>query len=311
MKIYIATTFREFDGSENDKIQVLFLNSLKQQRYKNFELVVTTFEEKTVKNKLSSFDLNIRIFEETRNNYRFSLTKVVKNAVDYAEKNNVDKNYFIIWTTCDVIFEENFLEVISRYHELSGKRACIISHPHLIYYSVKDFYEKKYIIHGPNDGIDYVGFSGALINEDFKHDISSYFFSDWGVFEHFLVALSVKYHFKRFNIFELSKVHKIINDRTVNNENEDYFKMSLNKNWPVLERFLNNSNLSKEYFSLTYCNLQFKIAGGILANLKYRIKYIRTYMKYFRSYLIKSIISIIPKNVKSLVKSVVKGGMKK
>ena len=36
-KILIATTFRNFNGSENDKIQRMFLNSLVNQSYKNFK----------------------------------------------------------------------------------------------------------------------------------------------------------------------------------------------------------------------------------------------------------------------------------
>jgi len=306
MKIYIAATFREFDGSENDKIQVLFLNSLKQQSFKNFELVATTFEENTVKNKLNSFELKTKIYEEKKNNYRFSLTKVLKNAISYAEENSENKDYFVIWTTCDIVFEDNFLDNIYKYNKLSKEKASIISHPHLIHKNVNDLYNKKYVIHGPNDGIDYIGFSGKLIDENFKDDIIEYFYSDWGVFEHFLVAMAVKYNFKRYNIFELSKGNKIANDRVVNNENEQYFRMSLNKNWPVFEKFLNDSNLSKEYFSLAYCNLKFKTIGSRFSNLKYRIKYTRNYMGYFKGYVRKIIVSLIPNNIKTIIKKGIK-----
>lgn len=306
MKIYIAVTFREFDGSENDNIQVLFLNSLMQQKFKNYELVVTTFEEKTVINKLNSLDMNITIYEEKKNNYRFSLTKVLENAINYAEENCENKEYFIIWTTCDIVFEDNFLENIYNYNNLFQGKASIISHPHLIHQNVNDFYNRKYVIHGPNDGIDYIGFSGKLIDDKFKYDISNFFYSDWGVFEHFLVAMAVKYNFKRLNIFELSKGNKIANDRIVNNENEQYFTMSLNKNWPVFERFLSDSKLSKEYFSLTYCNLKFRPIGSRFANFKYRIKYARNYMQYFKSFIRRIIVSLIPNNIKTIIKKGIK-----
>lgn len=307
MKIYIAVTFREFDGSENDKIQVLFLKSLMEQSYQNFELIVTTFEEKTVKDKLNSLSISSRIYEEKKLNYRFSLTKVLDNAIHYADVECPDKNYFIIWTTCDIVFEDNFLENVYRLNKLSKSKASIISHPHLIHQNVDDLIAEKYVIHGPNDGIDYIGFSGKLITNNFKLDISKYFYSDWGVFEHYLVAMSVKYNFDRLNIFEISKGRKIANDRIVNNENEQYFAMSLNKNWPVFKTFLNDSNLSREYFSLAYCNLKFRVVGNLFSNFKYRIKYTRSYLQYFINYIIRTIISFIPNTLKDPLKKFLKG----
>lgn len=304
MKIYIAATFREFDGSENDKIQILFLQSLMRQSFTNFELVATTFEEKTVKNKLNSLEIKTKIYEEKKSNYRFSLTKVLENSINYAEKNHNDKEYFIIWTTCDMVFEDNFLDSVYKYNKLSNKKSSIISHPHLMHQSVNDLKNRKFTIRGPKDGIDYVGFSGKLINDQFKSDISNYFYSDWGIFEHFLVAMAVKYNFTRLNLFEVSKTNKITNDRIVNNENEQYFKMSLNKNWPVFERFLNNSNLSGEYSFLTYCNLKYKVVGNNFSNIKYRVKFLRNYYYYYKLYIKRYLSKIIPSKIKKYLKTI-------
>ena len=44
-RIIIATTFRDFIGNDNDKIQFAFLDSIKSQSYTNYELVVTKFKE--------------------------------------------------------------------------------------------------------------------------------------------------------------------------------------------------------------------------------------------------------------------------
>jgi hypothetical protein len=304
MKIYIAATFREFDGSENDKIQVLFLESLMRQKFTNFELVTTTFGERSVKTKLNTVDLNIKIYEEEKLDYRFSLTKVLENAISYAEANHTDNDYFIIWTTCDLVFQDDFLESVFKYNKLSNYKSSVISHPHLMYQSIEDLENDNFVVHGPNDGIDYIGFSGRLIQSQFKADLRNYFYSDWGVFEHFLVAMAVKYNFARQNLFQASKARKISNDRSVNNENDQYFKMSLNKNWPVFRSFLADSHLSEEYFFLAYCNLKYKVVGSFVANVKYRLKFSSSYFFYYKRLLRRSISRIIPIKLKLFLKSI-------
>ncbi len=59
-EIIICVTFREFDGSTNDLIQRRFLDSLSQQTYRNFRLVVTNFREKNVAGDLE------RVFDSLR-----------------------------------------------------------------------------------------------------------------------------------------------------------------------------------------------------------------------------------------------------
>ena len=45
-QIILSTTFRDFDKSMNDRMQMRFLHSLKSQTFQDFILVVTVFDEK-------------------------------------------------------------------------------------------------------------------------------------------------------------------------------------------------------------------------------------------------------------------------
>ena len=47
-KILVCVTFREFNGDENDRIQRLFLESIKEQTYKNYKIIATVYREKNV-----------------------------------------------------------------------------------------------------------------------------------------------------------------------------------------------------------------------------------------------------------------------
>lgn len=110
--IVIATTFRDFNGSLNDQIQLNFLDSLVSQSYKNFTLVVTIFREKNVEKVINSHPVNSAIFfSEIPQNKKFCLSDVFMNGLRVlADKPSAG----LIWTTCDVIFETDFLEKLSR-----------------------------------------------------------------------------------------------------------------------------------------------------------------------------------------------------
>lgn len=47
-KIVVTTTFRSFEGNKNDKMQQMFLESLKRQTYQNFVFAVTIFREQNI-----------------------------------------------------------------------------------------------------------------------------------------------------------------------------------------------------------------------------------------------------------------------
>lgn len=302
MKIYISTTFREFDGSSNDQIQRLFLERLSKEKNSEIKLIATTFGEKNTLKVLSEYDIDFELFEEERHEYRFSLTKVFLNAINNP---NIVSSDFIIWTTCDVIFDDNFFSMVRKHCGNNTRPVSLISHPHLIFSDIEALENNIYQINGPADGIDFLGFSGSVLTKDFKQDIKNNFFSDWGVFEHFLVAVAVRNKLKRINIYEETKVKKICNDRQVNNETDSYFKMCLNKNWPVLNKYLKENKMSKQFFSLAYCNLTYNIPNFFNA-FKYRKRFFYDYLNYSKNTTFDFFALILPRPLKSSIKRIIR-----
>jgi len=254
-KIYISTTFREFDGSANDAIQRLFLDSLKNQTYTNQQLVVTVFHEKTVKDTVRSIIPDAVIREADAGGYRFSLTDVLLNTMDVARD---DQKSVIIWTTCDVIFEKNFFEnIIRNYSEkFSGT-----SHPHRYYQTIDEFKNSPdNFIYNKGFGIDTVFFAAeVLLSERVRDIITKYRFVNWGCFENFLAGIAEKYSDKKINLNKLSYIVKIVNDRDANKETQEYFHECTLMNRPVLLEFFRKEGLPEEFEHAHVCNAQFTV----------------------------------------------------
>jgi hypothetical protein len=255
-KIYIATTFREFDDSANDEIQRVFLSSLQNQSYKNWQLVVTVFHEKTVKNVVRSIIPDAIIMKTDAVGYKFSLTDVLLNAIRVASN---DKKSVIMWTTCDVVFENNFLENIIRNYSRSFSGT---SHPHMIYSNLEDLKNiNNNFIYKYTEGIDTVFFStNILASARVTGIIEKYKFVNWGCFEHFLVGIAMRYSDRRINLRDISCILKIINDREANNESKEYFEECININLPVLYDFFSSEKIPHTFaHRLDECNAQFTI----------------------------------------------------
>jgi hypothetical protein len=254
-KILICTTFREFNGNSNDQIQRLFLDSLKKQTYGNWELVVTIFNEKNVEYVLNQLSIPSKFYySENRMSYKFSLTEVFINCIDSIE--DIGKN-IIIWTTCDVIFDENFFENIIKHY---SKYFCGISHPQSVFDTIEALELKKATPQLPSEGIDTIFFDADIfLNNTNKKIIEEYKYVDWGVFEHFLVSVGKYSANKMINLWGISGISKISNDRSLNNETSVFLINSWNKNFPVFNRFLKDKDLSKNFLDLVYCHCQFKI----------------------------------------------------
>jgi hypothetical protein len=252
-KIYIATTFREFDASANDAIQRLFLDSLKSQTYKNWQLVVTVFHEKTVEETVRSILPDAVIIKTEADGYRFSLTDVLLNTIDAA---SVDPKSVIIWTTCDVIFEDTFFENIIRHY--SGKFSGT-SHPHRYYQTIEELHRHKdNFVYNTGFGIDTVFFATEILaSETVKDLIAKYRFINWGYFENFLAGIAEKYADNKINLRRLSFIVKIVNDRDANRETQEYFHECTLRNRPVLQEFLRSEGLPEEFEHAYVCNAQF------------------------------------------------------
>src|SRR3954465_7252148 len=94
-RIYVCTTFREFNGDPNATIQEHFLDSLEAQSYTNWELVATTFGERKVTATLGERSFDSRVIDAgAPGDYRYSLTDVVSNAVRALE----ETGGILLWT---------------------------------------------------------------------------------------------------------------------------------------------------------------------------------------------------------------------
>lgn len=253
-KIFICTTFREFNGNENDKIQRLFLQSIVNQTYKNHELIVTIYKEKKIEETLNELKLLHSCFYSKNTECRFSLTEVLLNCIESTKNEN---EAIIIWTTCDVIFSNNFFqEIINNY----SKNFCGTSHPHITYANTDHLNKNLPLKQIPAEGIDTIFFDSNIFkNENNKRIIKNYYFKDWGIFEHFLIAFGKKYSEKMINLWNITDISKIQNNRQLNKETVDFFNNSLNYNTPIFLKFLRNEKLSERFKFLFYCHNQFEV----------------------------------------------------
>jgi len=242
-EIFICTTFRDFNGTENDEIQKLFLESLKNQTYQKFELVVTIFKEKNVENKIKEFNLPVKFYYNSPQDYKYSHTEVLLNCIKEAD--NIFSNTIIIWTTADVIFENNFFEIINDYLPRNG---IAIVHPHYIYGNINDLVKNNNSILTLKSGMDIVIFDGSLFcNKNILEDIKKYKNLNWGLFEHFLCALGFLYAKKRINLFYKTKVKKIINNLSILQET---MPTADPRNIDSFKKFLKEKHLTYDFFLL-------------------------------------------------------------
>lgn len=234
MKIILCTTFREFKENENDQLQYAFLDSIKKQSYQDFLFVTTTFGEKNVKGVVDGYfgEKSIVKNVDVPTEFRFSLTDVVLSAIEVAEQ--CDDRSIIVWCTCDIVVESSFFQkLVDNYVEgVSG-----IVHPNIIYESIDALNLHRGKVGLLSEGIDLLFFDSAVLLKA-RQDVCDYRFYDWGVFEYFLVALSIGYSSLRVNLFNNTKIRKIVNDRELTEETNDYFDRCNARNLPILDKYV-------------------------------------------------------------------------
>lgn len=254
-KIIITTTFRDFNGNINDKMQIQFLKSLKRQTYQNYVLVVTLFREKnveaTVKKNLG--EKAVFFYSKIDNKYRYSLSKVIINGIDYGKEKGAD---ILVDCSGDIILQNNFLEtVVNNYSRFySG-----ISHPNIFYDINDDFKVINKRVGECDRGIDIRFFDLNLMSDKSVYRIlKKYTFWDWGRFEHFLAAICMKYSKRMINIFNESKVIKFENDREVGQESDECRKNAAQKNGRTLTEAAQELKVDTgRLFDLYYIHLQY------------------------------------------------------
>jgi hypothetical protein len=251
-KIYICTTFREFNDDANSKIQELFLKSLAEQDYENWELVATSFGEKNIKATLTKMRIPFKLIEQGKQDYRFCLTDVVLNGIKSLESTGG----VLVWTTADIIFPSNFLSGVNK---IAKRGVAGTSHPHLIYEGINEYRNGEHLVPSIYEGFDLIFFDDSvLLKNGGKKLIEKYRFINWGVFEHFLVGVANICASKKINMWPKYKTGKIVNDRIASNDTRDYLTKSHSTNLVAFERFLKDSGQSKLLKTLVYCDLCFR-----------------------------------------------------
>lgn len=261
-KIILCTTFREFDGSDNAKIQELFLESIKSQEYEDYILVVTTFGEKNVQKKLKDlFGDKAIVINETLDGYRYSLSSVILNGLEYARKY---EGSILVWCTCDIIFQSNyFTEIIRRY----SPSLVATTHPNIISHNLEDYYKGVNSWVSNACGFDVVFFATEfLLQNNVERIFREYYFYDWGLFEHFLIGIALQFSANMINFINFCDVFKIANDREASNDTDEFIRVSMERNREVTDRFIEAEGVDKGILDLLFCHKKFRI-------IKHTIRY--------------------------------------
>ena len=295
-EIIVCTTMRDFKGSDNDLIQLKFLNSLKTQEKVKIRLVVTLFGEKKVPEIVYRIFEDAIIYDGTQGDYKYSHTQVINNAIDFNKKEN-KVALPILWTTCDVIYDKDF---ISKCFPYLQKKSIVTSHPHKII-DLQNPNDKNRI-DGLDSGFDVLIFSSRFVSDNkFTKSLNHYVNKDWGVYEQFLISLNeLIIDSKLYNIYEESVVSKILNNRKLTNEPNKFMIESYKRNSQVFLEFLKNYSLNSNYFKPTYCHLKFIITKN---SLQHYSRFLGDLIYYFFTLKFMSLASkVTPEFIKNLIK---------
>lgn len=267
-KIIVNTTFRDFVGGSNDKMQLQFLRSLQKQTMQDYVLLVTIFGEKKVESTVSKMlgDKCYFVYDEG-GNYKFSLSKTFMNGVDYGLKTDAD---ILLDCSSDIILQKNFLETVSK-RCLPGYAG--ITHPN-IFLEAGESGKPKLIPGTINEGIDVRFYSLEIFKDKHVYELLNKYPSyDYGAgIEFMLCGIAIKYAKKRVNIFTESKAVKEVNDRgdgvAVKGKMNAFMRQGHMRNMPVVKRFMKQEGLSEKHMELPYVNKMFKATKQ---DLRYRI----------------------------------------
>lgn len=264
-KIILCTTFREFDESVNSQIQILFLESILNQSYDNYQLVITTFGETTVKSKLEQmFGEKVCVIDENLQDYRYSLSSVVLNGLSVAQQY---EESILMWSTCDIILEKDCFKKVN---ESYTEDMVITVHPNYVAKTIDSFCSRSLEVQDIDNGFDIFFFATELLRKkEVINILKEYYFYEWGVFEHFLVGIGIMYSKHMLNFINYSDVIKIENDRIASKEPSAFLKTCRERNIKILEKCISETQMTKKVRFLAYCHMQFKV-----------IKWTPTYLFY-------------------------------
>jgi len=235
--IIVCTTFRDFKGTDNDKIQLLFLEYLKRQTYKNWIIAVTLFGEKNVLPTLVREGIPHVARDGDARTDRYSNTEVWMSGIELSKQY---PNHILLWTTCDVMLDEDFFEQVVR-HTTPG--TCGTTYPNIAYRSVG---EQKSGTGGRYywEGGDLFFFSSDVFqNTEVLRTIKEYRNDGWGATEFYLQALGLIFCKNRINLWP-AKLSKVDNDRALTDETRAFLSATNDRNAAILRELASSRGLS-------------------------------------------------------------------
>lgn len=295
-RLLYCTTLRDFKGTRNDEIQKLFLKSIANQSYQHFEMVITLFGEQRVEKVVKQYGFKSFFYFQEPRGYKYSLSYVLLNAVNHAKEMGYER-YIVLWSTCDIILDPHLLETILKYNQ---PNMLGTTHPNLAFRCLEDYYKGENLIREElSEGFDFLFFDNYFLNnESVINSIKKYIFYNWGIFEHFLIALAELHeNITMMNFYTIANVIKIYNNRKLTKESNQFLADSHSNNLETFRKFLIHNNIKDKYFSLTYCHLKFTIPVNTL------IHYL-TFNKSIYKYYMKLMRRRIPLKVKKLLKCI-------
>ncbi len=250
-KIIIVTTLREFKNDVHHKTQIAFLNSIKNQTYQNYEIIVTEFFEKNTSKHLKKLNLKFRVIkskllnEVKKSGSKYSHWEFVNNAYKVIKK---DQN-IVISTLSDVIFEKNFFEeIINSYQPyFSGT-----SWPQINYENINGYKKgKKYdIVNQSFTNHELLTPLHKLMSDVYFFDgnilLNKNFIKAWkkckihGVSHGFVPTIwFCFFNDNRINIYFTSKLHNIINYKSLQEPKKNGTKFNKHL-WKLNDKLFTN-----------------------------------------------------------------------
>jgi len=225
--IIVATTFRDFKGTDNDKIQLIFLEALKRQTYTNWIMAVTLFGETNVVPTLEREGIPYVARDGEPRGHRYSNTEVWVSGIELGKKY---PNHIIVWSTCDIVPDPDFFAEIARQIKPS---TCGLSYPHINYHSVDDLTAEKNGRYYWEGGDLFFFSSDVFQNPKVLETLETYRNDGWGATEYYLQALGIIFCENRINIWP-HKIAKVENDRELTNESREFLASTNNVNGAIV-----------------------------------------------------------------------------
>jgi len=274
MKILWATTFRPLKLSVNNDIyQEIFINSLKNLNA-SIDVCVTQFDDYGVENFLSKSELKYKFINYPKinlpDNKKYSNKIMLENAlIEYCKDSN-DYSFFV-YSTSDIMVVYNLIVELKK-KEKEESLSLIFPNTLVRNGKLLGYYDVVY-------GIDLIilrlSKQKAKILLKAIKDWNQY---DWGINEHFLIAVSSLLKLKTSNLIKKMDLVKFENNFESVQEDRSWQINSWLENQKFLIYFLKKNNLSVFYAKGSYYFLLYKVFNLKDINFRLFIIYLKTFL---------------------------------